>query len=231
MSSAQRGVVVKWFDDKGYGFIEPSSGGGLRFFHVSSVRNSARRDLLGQRVTFREAEGRDGRPAAEDVFLACEGPVAVDAGGRRAGGYSRRRRRRFHGGTLVAWVMGLGFLGVVGGGVRLGYWPDYVFFVYAGMSLLTFMAYAGDKAKAGTGQWRTPESTLHTLELLGGWPGALVAQWQIGHKNRKGSYQAVFWFIVILHLGVLWKVPMEGWPSFVAGSGARPREEVVVEFP
>ena len=52
-------------------------------------------------------------------------------------------------------------------------------------------------------QWRTPESTLHLLELLGGWPGGLVAQQVFRHKTRKFSYQLTFWCIVGLH-GLVW---------------------------
>lgn len=42
---------------------------------------------------------------------------------------------------------------------------------------------------AERGRWRTPENTLHVAELLGGWPGALVAQQLFRHKTRKISYQ------------------------------------------
>jgi hypothetical protein len=41
--------------------------------------------------------------------------------------------------------------------------------------------------------WRTPEKVLHASELLGGWPGALLAQQLFRHKTRKVSYQLVFW--------------------------------------
>ena len=71
--------------------------------------------------------------------------------------------------------------------------------IYALMSGITFVVYALDKRAAVRDQRRTPERTLHTLELLGGWPGALLAQRVIRHKNRKGSYQLVFWAIVALH--------------------------------
>ena len=41
---------------------------------------------------------------------------------------------------------------------------------YLLMSLVAFIAYALDKRAARRGEWRTPESTLHALELLCGWP-------------------------------------------------------------
>jgi uncharacterized membrane protein YsdA (DUF1294 family) len=71
------------------------------------------------------------------------------------------------------------------------------------MSLFCFIATYRDKRKSLTRQWRTPERTLHLLELLGGWPGGLVAQQVFRHKTRKLSYQVIFWSIVALH-GLAW---------------------------
>lgn len=68
-----------------------------------------------------------------------------------------------------------------------------------GMSLLAFVLYRRDKRQAGIGGQRTPENVLHTLELLGGWPGALLAQQVFRHKTRKVSFQVVFWLIVAVH--------------------------------
>ena len=74
---------------------------------------------------------------------------------------------------------------------------------YAIASVLAFSLYWYDKQQARTGQWRTPENVLHGVELLGGWPGALVAQQLFRHKTRKVSYQVFFWLIVALHQ-VVW---------------------------
>lgn len=71
---------------------------------------------------------------------------------------------------------------------------------YALMSVMTVCAYAHDKQAARRGDRRTPEVTLHALELLGGWPGAFMAQRLIRHKNAKVSYQIVFWLIVAVHV-------------------------------
>ena len=72
--------------------------------------------------------------------------------------------------------------------------------IYLLMSALTFLLYAIDKRKAARSRWRIPENTLHLAELLGGAPGALLAQHFLRHKNRKLNYQVVFWLIVLLHL-------------------------------
>jgi uncharacterized membrane protein YsdA (DUF1294 family) len=73
--------------------------------------------------------------------------------------------------------------------------------VYLCMSLVTFALYAADKRRARRGEWRISEATLHLAELLGGWPGALLAQQVLRHKRRKGAYLFVFWLIVAAHVG------------------------------
>ena len=72
--------------------------------------------------------------------------------------------------------------------------------LYAVMSLVTFVVYALDKRAARRGAWRTPESTLHLLELLCGWPGAWLAQRKLRHKSVKTSFRIVFFIMVALNL-------------------------------
>jgi uncharacterized membrane protein YsdA (DUF1294 family) len=36
--------------------------------------------------------------------------------------------------------------------------------------------------------------------LLGGWPGALVAQHALRHKRQKRGYLVAFWLIVTAHV-------------------------------
>lgn len=74
---------------------------------------------------------------------------------------------------------------------------------YLVMSLVTFVAYAIDKRAATRGEWRTPESTLHMLEFLCGWPGAWLAQRWLRHKSVKTSFRVVFFLMVALNLAAL----------------------------
>ena len=71
--------------------------------------------------------------------------------------------------------------------------------LYVLMSLLALLLYRHDKRQAGQGGQRIAENTLHLIDLLGGWPGALLAQQIYRHKTRKLSFQIVFWLIVIAH--------------------------------
>jgi uncharacterized membrane protein YsdA (DUF1294 family) len=75
--------------------------------------------------------------------------------------------------------------------------------VYVSMSVVAFALYAADKRRAELGAWRISEATLHLVEFLGGWPGALLAQFGLRHKRRKPGYMAVFWLIVVVH-GCAW---------------------------
>jgi uncharacterized membrane protein YsdA (DUF1294 family) len=79
------------------------------------------------------------------------------------------------------------------------------------ISLLTFAVYAFDKRSAGKDGNRTPETFLHLLELLGGWPGAFLAQQWLRHKSAKVVYQLVFWLIVLAYeaIAIDWLL---GWP-------------------
>jgi uncharacterized membrane protein YsdA (DUF1294 family) len=81
--------------------------------------------------------------------------------------------------------------------------PLWIAAAYAGMSLLTFVVYAMDKAAAQAHRWRTAESTLHLLALACGWPGALLAQQWLRHKSAKGAFRAVFWVTVVLNVAGL----------------------------
>ena len=71
------------------------------------------------------------------------------------------------------------------------------------VSLVTFFVYGWDKRQAVRNGQRVPEKTLHLLAILGGWPGALAAQHFFRHKNRKTSFQLVFWLIGLAQAGLL----------------------------
>ena len=67
------------------------------------------------------------------------------------------------------------------------------------ISAITFRMYAHDKQQATANGWRVPEASLCLAELLGGWPGAVLAQRRLRHKCSKDFYQAAFWGIVASH--------------------------------
>jgi uncharacterized membrane protein YsdA (DUF1294 family) len=72
--------------------------------------------------------------------------------------------------------------------------------LYVVASVACFGAYAADKSAAVAGRWRVAESTLLLLGLVGGWPGAVLAQQVLRHKARKASFQWAFWGTVALNV-------------------------------
>jgi len=67
------------------------------------------------------------------------------------------------------------------------------------ISITTFGSYWQDKRRAQKGLWRIPEKSLHTFELLGGWPAAYLAQQVYRHKTNKRRFRIIYWAIVGLH--------------------------------
>ncbi|MGL5391696.1 MAG: DUF1294 domain-containing protein [Shewanella sp.] len=95
------------------------------------------------------------------------------------------------------------FLGLTLGGAAWHLLPVTIASGYLCLSLLTFIAYAIDKSAAKRGRWRTKESTLHLLALMGGWPGAVIAQQLLRHKSAKTSFRVVFYFTLLANLLLL----------------------------
>ncbi|HEV2301557.1 MAG TPA: cold-shock protein [Stellaceae bacterium] len=64
--------TVKWFNaQKGYGFIEPSSGGADVFVHISAVERAGLDNLReGQKLNYELEQGQRGRVSAVNLQLA-----------------------------------------------------------------------------------------------------------------------------------------------------------------
>ncbi len=107
-------------------------------------------------------------------------------------------------------AVGLVALCVAMAAAAAGWLPVPLAAVMLGASGVSYFMYLIDKTAAQRGGRRTPESSLHLVDLLGGWPGALVAQQQFRHKTAKAPFQAMFWATVLANVGLL------GWLSSVS---------------
>ena len=66
--------VVKWFNaQKGFGFIEPESGGADVFVHISAVERAGLRGLAdGQKVSYEiVVDSRNGKSSADQLRMAA----------------------------------------------------------------------------------------------------------------------------------------------------------------
>ena len=68
------------------------------------------------------------------------------------------------------------------------------------INLITFLAMFIDKQKAKKGKWRTKESTLFTLVLLGGGIGGIAGMYIFRHKNKKTRFVIGFPAILIVEI-------------------------------
>ena len=84
--------------------------------------------------------------------------------------------------------------------------PGWVAIVAGVLCAVAFVSHALDKRAAGNEGSRTPEFTLHLWELLGGWPGALLARNLFRHKTAKTSYKIVFWLIAVVNSALVFGV-------------------------
>lgn len=189
-SGRRTGVLVEWNDERGFGFVE--AGGRRTFVHVSAFDVAGGRPQAGDFVSFERGAGADGRPCAVRAQRVYALPP-------RQG--TRRARRGKVDGVAFAPLLALAVFLVLAI-AYLDASPWYAV-AYVVMSGLTFVMYAFDKQAAVAGGWRTRERTLNLAALLGGWPGAVVAQQALRHKNRKESFQLQFWLAALLNVLVV----------------------------
>lgn len=172
-----KGQIVEWNDTKGYGFIS-SVGGELRvFFHISSVTNRGYRPKLKDSVIFDVQEDDKGRLNAENVVV------------QGANGFP------------FTVLFGFSFLVAATASITLFNGEVLLIPLYLVLSIFTYLMFAWDKQAAQNGNWRTSENTLHILSLLGGWPGGLLAQFQLRHKSRKQPFKFILWITILLNIG------------------------------
>ncbi|KAL9138832.1 cold shock domain [Amphidinium carterae] len=84
---ASTGVVKKWNEEKGFGFISPENGGDDLFAHRTALMDDLKSLVEGDKVEFDERyDERKGKTRAENV--------RVMGGGGGGGGGGRRSRSR-----------------------------------------------------------------------------------------------------------------------------------------
>ena len=111
--SKQQGHVHKWQDDKGFGFIETSSGASL-FFHISEFR-AQRRPEVGEAVVFDVGQDSQGRLQARKVqeLSFVQQKMAEKNRQIRQRNRKRNAQAEFAAGQKKRLFLGIGLSGVV----------------------------------------------------------------------------------------------------------------------
>lgn len=228
------GTLVSWEDARGFGFIEPALGGDTVFVHIKAFPPGTGRPQAGQRLSFEVETRGDGRKRARAVQFpvpakprgpasrtttAPMGPASeASRSASASAGRSTARGARPRGPSPAPWSLPRAIALPAFLALLLIAWTrrdmqPAVWAWYGVASVVSLFAYAFDKNAAEAGRRRTPERTLHALDLAGGWPGGLLAQQLLRHKTAKGSFIAVFWLTVIVNVAgfVAWQWGF--WPG------------------
>tara|TARA_B100002049_G_scaffold223490_1_gene194068 strand:+ start:83 stop:694 length:612 start_codon:yes stop_codon:yes gene_type:complete len=200
-----QGKLTSWNDEKGFGFVEQNATQKRAFVHISSFLRRSRRPVKGDLIIYEQVSDGSGKFKAKNVSLVADKALNV----RKPAGPAK----------LGYWVVA-SFSVMLALLYLRGAIPSVFFFYYLAASCIAYIMYAFDKSAAKRDSRRTPESYLHVCSLLGGWPGAFVAQQTLRHKTQKAAFKTVYRVTVIVNLVVFVWFLNEDWNTLmnIAGS-------------
>jgi uncharacterized membrane protein YsdA (DUF1294 family)/cold shock CspA family protein len=204
----KQGTIVRWDAQRGFGFLRSASTESDVFFHVRDFRGRGMQPAEGLQVDYEEIHvgGRGPRAMAIQPLAVAGTREPAQHETPRSLSEPRRSKTRAPGASAEIAAMLL----LIPAYAALFLWAAWTqriaVPVLLGMPLISVVAfyfYWRDKFAAQRGAWRTPEASLHAISLVGGWPGAWLAQRLLRHKSSKASFRAVYWGTVALHWIVL----------------------------
>ncbi len=71
------------------------------------------------------------------------------------------------------------------------------------INVIAFLAMYIDKKKAEKGKWRTKESTLLIIALIGGSIGAIIGMYTFHHKTQKPRFYIGIPVMIVLQILIL----------------------------
>ena len=172
------GKIINYNPKKGYGFIYSETHEENIFVHHSAITN-AKELSIGQSVEFELKRTSKGLSA-----------ISVVAGAKQQSPY------------LI-----FGFISATITIAIFAYLSQQINPIWAylvGINITTFLLYGYDKQIASSDRLRVPEWNLHGVAILGGSPAGLISQQLFRHKTLKGSFQLVYWLIVMVQIGVIY---------------------------
>lgn len=175
----QLGTIINWNDKKRFGFIKPESGENNIFVHVTNFKDPLEKSPYGEKVTFEISEDKKGRPEAINVDFKSKLLK------------TNHKRTSF----LILALFSLVILSLTYGTD----YPPQVLYIYLVMSIVSCLAYAADKQAAKDKRWRVSDGQFHLVAIMGGWPGAIIAQHLFNHKKSKLRFRRWFWATVMLN--------------------------------
>ena len=211
----KKGKIIKWDDNKGFGFILPADSQKNIFVHIKSFTDRNVRPVENQTVTYTVQNNKNGKYSAISVSRSTDNPIRSSTNINNVKNIIPKRKRSninnipldeksTHSVPMFYILVVLGFM------VFLFHFsiledklPPFIILVYLIMGILTYYKYSEDKSQAIDNERRTSEKSLLTLAFFGGWIGALIAQHKFHHKVKKTSFQISFWTTVFFNILLL----------------------------
>ena len=197
-----QGRLVEWFDEKGYGFIQPNDDSKDRvFLHIKDFARQGPRPILGCALEYNVLVDAQGRYRAQQVSYLKASQTQKSRTQKVSPKKTEPQRWSPMQIASVAYIVFLALL------VLLGRLSGLVLLLISVMNAASYWFYAQDKEAAQIGQRRVPENTLHLLSFLGGWPAAWLAQQKLRHKTQKQPFRKIYFCTILFNiLLILWLI-------------------------
>ena len=196
-----QGRLVEWFDDKGYGFIQPNDASKDRvFLHIKDFMRQGPRPIVGCALEYTVLLDGDGRYRAQQVtYLKASQTQKILPKPKNVNVQQQKLKPMQI--ACVGYILALAVF------TLLGMLSGMVLLFISIINALTYWMYAQDKEAALLGNRRVPEQTLHILSFLGGWPTAWLAQEKMRHKTQKQPFRKIYFCTIALNiLLILWLI-------------------------
>ncbi|MEN8426233.1 DUF1294 domain-containing protein [Acinetobacter schindleri] len=197
-----QGRLVEWFDEKGYGFIQPNDAGKERvFLHIKDFARPGPRPIVGCALDYAVILDDQGRYRAQHVTYLKAAQIKALTAKQKTSINNKKEKLQPMQILCVGYILALvvlSFSGLLSGMVVL---------LISLMNILSYWLYAQDKEAAQLGNRRIPENALHLVAFLGGWPAAWLAQQKLRHKTQKQPFRQIYFCTIAFNIIlILWLI-------------------------
>ncbi|MGB8695871.1 DUF1294 domain-containing protein [Acinetobacter sp.] len=196
-----QGRLVEWFDEKGYGFIQPNDTSKDRvFLHIKDFARQGPRPIVGCALEYTVLLDGEGRFRAQQVmYLKASQTQKILPKPKNVKEQAQKLKPMQI--ACVGYILALAVFTIA------GLLSGMVLLFISIINAMTYWMYAQDKEAALMGKRRVPEQTLHILSFLGGWPTAWLAQEKLRHKTQKQPFRKIYFCTIALNiLLILWLI-------------------------
>ena len=196
-----QGRLVEWFDEKGYGFIQPNDASKDRvFLHIKDFARQGPRPIVGCALEYTVLLDGNGRYRAQQVTYLKASQTKKNVSKPKLSKQPAQKLKPMQI-ACVGYILALAVFTVA------GLLSGMVLLFISLINAITYWMYAQDKEAALQGNRRVPEQTLHLLSFLGGWPTAWLAQEKLRHKTQKQPFRKIYFCTIALNiLLILWLI-------------------------